>query len=242
MFLPLHDNTPLKVIRFQLVSGVIIVLNLIAVFYTAVILGGIDKSTVSMSFGAVPALLTNFKVLPENLVKIPEAATLISYMFLHAGWIHFLSNMAFMWVFADNIEDAFGHFGFLLFFIVCGIAAALAHTLAGPHSQSPLIGASGAISGVMAAYLVLFPKARVWVLLFLKIPLPIPAYLALVGWIAFQFLQAFAPQTGGVAVAWWAHIGGFIAGGLIAFALRKPLNRRLARKLAPDPRQAPTTS
>ncbi len=231
MFLPLHDNTSLKVIRFQIVSGVIIAINLLLIIYTAVILGGIDKSTLATSFGAVPALLTDFKVLPANLAVIPEPATLFTYMFLHAGWMHFIGNMAFIWVFADNIEDAFGHIGFLVFFAFCGAAAALAHTLAGPQSQSPLIGASGAVSGVMAAYLVLFPKARIWVLLFLKLPIPIPAYLALVGWFAFQLFNSMMPQTGDTIVAWWAHIGGFITGGVIAFALRGPLNRRLASKI-----------
>jgi len=231
MFLPLHDSNQLKIIRFQIISGLIIVINLILIIYTALIMGGIDNSTLATSLGAVPALLTDYKVLPANLHLIPEPATLITYMFLHAGWIHFLSNMAFIWVFADNVEDAFGHFSFLVFFLVCGIAAALAHTLAGPHSQSPLIGASGAVSGVMAAYLVLFPKARVWVLLFLKLPLPIPAYLALVGWFGFQIFNSMMPQTGETIVAWWAHIGGFLTGGIIAFALRKPLNRRLASKV-----------
>ncbi len=231
MFLPLHDNTKLKIIRFQLVSGLIIAVNFVLIFYTAVILGGIEKSTLAISFGAIPALLTDFKTLPAVLDIIPEPATLLTYMFLHAGWLHFLGNMAFIWVFADNVEDAFGHIGFLLFFLVCGIVAALAHTIAGPQSQSPLIGASGAVSGVMAAYLVLFPRARVWVLMFMKIPVPIPAWLALVGWFGFQIFSSMLPQTGEVIVAWWAHIGGFIVGGLIAFVLRGRLNQRLASKL-----------
>ncbi len=234
MFLPLHDNTTLKIIRFQFVSGLIIAINFILLFYTAVILGGIDKSSLAISFGTVPALLTDFKVLPANLDIIPEPATLITYMFLHAGWLHLLGNMAFIWVFADNVEDAFGHIGFLVFFLVCGVAAALVYTVSVPESQSPLIGASGAVSGVMAAYMVLFPKARVWVLMFMKFPVPIPAWLALVGWFGFQVFNSFIPQTSGTIVAWWAHIGGFIVGGVIAFALRGRLNRRLASKLASE--------
>jgi len=234
MFLPLHDTNQLKIIRFQIVSGLIIFINLILIIYTDLILGGIDNSSLAASLGAVPALLTDYKELPAHLSLIPEPATLITYMFLHVGWMHFLSNMAFIWVFADNVEDAFGHFGFLLFFLVCGAVAALAHTLAGPESQSPLIGASGAVSGVMAAYLVLFPKARIWVLMFLKLPLPIPAYLALVGWFGFQIFNSMLPQNGEVIVAWWAHIGGFVAGGLIALALRKPLNRRLTANIEPE--------
>lgn len=229
MFLPLHDKNSLKVIRFQIVSGLIIVLNLIVMLYTQLVLGGIDKTTLAMSLGAVPALISNTKVLPEHLVIIPEAATLLTYMFLHAGWLHFISNMAFVWVFADNVEDAFGHFGFLLFYLFCGIAAALIHTIAEPQSQSPLIGASGAISGVMAAYLVLYPNTRVWVLLFLKLPLPIPAFFALIGWFGFQVFNSFMEQNGTTIVAWWAHIGGFLVGGIITLALRGILTRRLAR-------------
>ncbi len=230
MFLPLHDNTTLKIIRFQIVSGAIIIINFALFFFTELINGGIDTNSLATSYGAVPALLTNDKVLPAALEKIPEITTLITYMFLHAGWIHILSNMAFIWVFADNVEDAFGHFGFLMFYLFCGVVAAGAHTLSAPSSQSPLVGASGAVSGIMAAYLVLFPKARVWVLLFLKIPLPIPAFIALIGWFGFQLFSSFQPQTGGVVVAWWAHIGGFIVGGLIALLLRNRLSARLASK------------
>ncbi len=230
MFLPLHDNTTLKVIRFQVISGAIILINFAVFFYTQIINGGIDANSIAVSYGAVPALLTNDKVLPEALVRIPEIGTLITYMFLHAGWIHILSNMAFVWVFADNVEDAFGHIGFLVFYLFCGVVAAGAHTLAGPTSQSPLVGASGAVSGIMAAYLVLFPKARVWVLLFLKIPVPIPAFIALIGWFGFQVFSSFQPQSGGVAVAWWAHIGGFLVGGIVAYLLRHRLSARLASK------------
>ena len=234
MFLPLHDSTTLKVIRFQTITGIIIAINLVMIIYTSSILGGINNTSLATSFGAVPALLTNFKVLPANLDIIPEPATLLTYMFLHANWMHFIGNMAFLWVFADNVEDAFGHVGFIVFFIICGIAAALAHTAISPHSQSPLIGASGAVSGVMAAYLVLFPKARVWVLLFLKFPIPVPAYLALIGWFALQVVSSMLPQSGDAVVAWWAHIGGFILGGAITFALRGPLNRRLATKIGSE--------
>ena len=230
MFLPLHDNTTLKIIRFQVVCGAIIAINFIVFFYTQIINGGIDAHSLAVSFGAVPALLTNDKVLPPALERIPEAATLITYMFLHAGWIHIISNMAFVWVFADNVEDAFGHIGFLIFYLVCGIVAAGAHTLAAPTSQSPLVGASGAVSGIMAAYMVLFPKARVWVLLFLKIPVPIPALIALIGWFGFQVFNSLQPQQGEVIVAWWAHIGGFIFGGVVAFLLRHRLAKRLASK------------
>ena len=126
------------------------------------------------------------------------------------------------------MEDSFGHGGFLLFYLICGVAAALAHIATTPTSHAPLVGASGAVSGVMAAYLVLFPRARVWVLLFMKLPIRISALWALVGWFAFQVISLFFAQDGKVVVAWWAHIGGFLAGLVITMALLKLFRARFA--------------
>ena len=175
MFVPLHDNTVLRLIRFQFVTGLIIAVNVVIFFYTHLIIGGAGEAALATSFGAIPALFTDKAVLDPSLQLVPEPATLVTYMFVHAGWMHIIANMLFMWVFADNVEDSFGHFGFLLFYLICGVVAAFAHIYSQPASQAPLVGASGAVSGVMAAYLVLFPKARVWVLLFMKLPLRISA-------------------------------------------------------------------
>jgi membrane associated rhomboid family serine protease len=131
--------------------------------------------------------------------------------------------MLFLWVFADNVDDAFGHFGFLIFYLLCGIAAGLAHTLVQSQSPAPLIGASGAVSGVLASYLLLYPKARVWILLFLRIPIRISALWALGGWFALQIVSVFITTTEGEQVAWWAHIGGFLAGLILTFVLRSRL-------------------
>jgi rhomboid family protein len=149
--------------------------------------------------------------------------TLITYQFLHGGWWHLIANMAFLWVFADNVEDAFGHFGFLIFYLLCGIAAGMLHTLVDPHSGAPLIGASGAVSGVLASYMLLYPRARVWILLFLRIPLPIPAVWALGGWFALQLVSAFISTEDSNLVAWWSHIGGFLTGLVLTFVLRSRL-------------------
>ena len=148
---------------------------------------------------------------------------IITTLFIPTGWLHLISNMLFLWVFADNVEDAFGHVGFLIFYLLCGVAAGMLHTLVEPQSPAPLIGASGAVSGVLASYLLLYPRARVWILLFLRIPLPISAFWALSGWFALQIVSAFISHPDDVAVAWWAHIGGFLAGLILTVALRSRL-------------------
>jgi len=229
MFVPIHDNTPLRVIRFQFVTGTLIIINV--AIYALMEFGnlGMTQLVFATSLGLVPGELGNVSFEAFSLASIPEPLTLITYTFIHGGWLHLGANMAFLWVFADNVEDAFGHVGFLLLYFVCGIIAAVAHVLANPDSAAPLVGASGAVSGILGSYLVLFPKARVWVLLFMKIPLRISATWALAGWIGFQFLSLYFDQSGGeVLVAWWAHIGGFAAGFLITALFRQTLGRRLA--------------
>jgi membrane associated rhomboid family serine protease len=127
-------------------------------------------------------------------------------------------------VFADNVEDAFGYAGFLIFYLLCGICAALVHTVIDSASAAPLIGASGAVSGVLASYLLLYPKARVWILLFMRIPLRISAAWALGGWFALQlFSVILASRDPETQVAWWAHIGGFLTGLILTFVLRSRL-------------------
>ncbi len=228
MFIPIHDNTPLRLIRFQFVTGLILVINLVIFIYTHVLVGGQGEVSIATSFGAIPALILDHAKLDPALQVVPEPATLLTYMFMHAGWLHIIANMLFLIVFADNVEDTFGHGGFLLFYLICGVVAALTHIYAVPHSQAPLVGASGAVSGILAAYLVLFPRARVWVLLFMKLPLRISALWALVGWFAFQVFSLFVAQEGNTVVAWWAHIGGFAAGLIITVSMLKLFKARFA--------------
>ncbi len=233
VFVPLHDDAPLRVIRFQLVNGLLLVTNLLIFLYTDYALSEVQLASFATSVGVVPAVLTDHAVLDPSLVLIPEPMTLLTYMFIHADWMHLLSNMLFLWVFGDNVEDAYGHLGFLVFFLICGIAAGLIHALMFPNSQMPLIGASGAVSGVLAAYLVLFPHSRVWILLFMRLPIKIPASIVLVGWLLLQIASLVFTEvdTEGVTVAWWAHIGGFGTGLLITYALRNRLRERLAPRL-----------
>ncbi|MEO1542669.1 MAG: rhomboid family intramembrane serine protease [Pseudomonadota bacterium] len=222
MFIPLSDSNPLRSIPFQYVTVALIAAN-IAVF----------------AFSALaqePALVASFAVVPNELflvdifggtapnvsqtIQVPEGSTLISYMFFHADVFHLGGNMLFLWVFGDNVEDAMGHLKFLIFYIACGIAAALLHAVMLPSSQLPLIGASGAVAGVIAAYLMLHPRVRVWVLAFKVIPLQISAALALGIWVAMQVVMVMIPQVG--PVAWWAHIGGLIAGAVLVIMFKKP--------------------
>ena len=159
-------------------------------------------------------------------------------MFLHGGWAHLLGNALFFWVFGNNIEDSLGHFRFLVFYLVCGLAAAFAHVISQPASPLPTVGASGAISGVLGAYLVLYPKVRVRMLfffiIFFKI-IPIPAWLVLLWWFFWQLVAALPELArgedlkGGVAV--WAHVGGFVAGVLLVKLFE---NRHLVVRRAPS--------
>jgi membrane associated rhomboid family serine protease len=224
MFIPLHDDSALKIIRFHYMSGLIAAVNIVVLVYSAHIAG--SEETIFLSFGAIPALLTDRAVIDPALMLIPEPLTLVTYMFMHGGWLHLISNLLFLWVFSDNVEDAYGHFGFLAFYLFCGVVAAAVHILVWPDSHMPLVGASGAVAGVLGSYLVLFPKARVWILLFMRVPIRISAYWALLGWLGFQVIAVAVPQDE-VQIAWWAHIGGFATGFAITWLLRGRLRRRL---------------
>ncbi|UCH74844.1 MAG: rhomboid family intramembrane serine protease [Rhodospirillales bacterium] len=224
MFLPLKDSNPLKVIPYQLVTLTIIVLCG-GTFVWQLLLPDPAAETVALSFGAIPAVLFDHAQLPPELALIPAEATVLTSMFLHAGWLHIGGNMLYLWVFGDNIEDSMGHVRFAIFYLLCGVAAVLAHAVIYPQSVDPLIGASGAISGVLGAYLLLHPKVRVVALVMFKfpLPLPLPAYVVLGSWIVLQFVNVYTdgavPSRGGTA--WWAHIGGFVAGMLLIVPMRR---------------------
>ena len=224
MFTPLKDDNPLRTIRMQYVTGVIIIINVVIFLVTGPLRGEEALMLTSTGFGVVPTeLLDLSRMGTPGLNPISEPLTLITYMFLHGGWMHLIGNMLFLWVFADNIEDAFGHVGFVFFYLITGVAGAILHVAMNSSSHDPLIGASGAVSGVLASYLLLYPKARVIGLLFMALPLQLPAYFVLGGWIALQVYHVFSAQVAGEAVAWWAHIGGFAAGLFITLLLRSRL-------------------
>ncbi len=220
-FLPLKDDNPLKVISFQVVT-VSIIVACVVVFLWQLSVGAAGEQRIAMSLGMVPALLFGARELPAAQAIVPAELTLLTSMFLHGGWLHLIGNMLYLWVFGDNVEDAMGHSRFLGFYLVCGVAGGLAHAALNPDSVIPTVGASGAISGVLGAYLVMHPKVKVLVLAFYRLPIRLPAYIVLGGWIAMQVFFVLSDPGGGEGgVAWWAHIGGFAAGLLLIVPFRR---------------------
>jgi membrane associated rhomboid family serine protease len=185
-----------------------------------------------MEFGAVPCRLTG--LCPAGDAPAPFL-TLFTSMFLHGGFLHIAGNMLYLWIFGDNVEDTLGHGRFLLFYLLSGVAAALAQIVVHPDSSVPMVGASGAVSGVLGAYLLLFPYARVLVLLIFGFFVRIvrwPATVVLGFWIVVQFLNGLitvSVAAGGAAggTAWFAHIGGFVAGIVLLFLMRPRRTGRL---------------
>lgn len=217
-FIPLRDNNPRILIARPAVTWGII-LACVAIFVLQVLSGPQTSEAIAYSFGLIPAVLVGARDLAPALDVVPAWATLFTSMFLHGGLMHLVGNMLFLGVFGDNIEDSMGHGRFLLFYLVCGAAAALTHVMIAPTAAVPMIGASGAISGVMGAYLILHPKAWVTILLF-WIPLVFPAWILLLVWIGFQVFSALGSGATGGGVAWWAHIGGFAAGAALISTFR----------------------
>ncbi len=220
MFVPLHDENSLKSIRFQYVTVALILVNVVVYLLEAVRLGEVAIA----SFAIIPKELFDTSLLPIEMPSmgpaVPERLTLLTYMFFHGDVLHLAGNMLFLWVFGDNVEDALGHVKFLVFYLACGIVGGLVHALVEPTSDIPLIGASGAVAGVLAAYLMLHPRVRVWVLALKAIPLRISAAFALGLWILMQIVMVLIPQMG--PTAWWAHIGGLVAGAVLVVFLRRP--------------------
>lgn len=219
MFVPLADSNPLEHVRRPYVSYALIALNILV--FTVLQHGAFEEISEAgvLAYGAIPAVVTGHAVLPPGYERVPSLLTLVTYMFMHSGWLHLIGNMAFLWVFADNVEDALGHARFLLFYLLCGIAAALAHTAIEPASEVPLVGASGAVAGVIAAYLVLHPSIRLWALVLMKVPIRVPAYWVIVTWLLLQVFQVVVDTDHGTA--WWAHLGGFAAGAVLVAPMRR---------------------
>ncbi len=211
--IPLRDINPTE--RFAVVTFILIVLNL-AVFVYELTLGKVAGDLFVQSFALVPAKL--FKHGPAANQAIPAVATLITSMFLHGGIPHVAGNMLYLWIFGNNVEDAMGRIRFVLFYTLCGLFAAYAHAYANRFSNVPMIGASGAVSGVLGAYLLLYPRARVVMLVFFGFyvrTVPIPAMLVLGFWFALQFLSAMLAGASQGGIAWYAHVAGFVAGMIL---------------------------
>lgn len=220
MFIPLHDINRLKHIKTPYVNYALIGVNVVIWLLSSATVSEESATLAAIGLGYIPAVHYDYAVLAKEMEWVPEIFTHITYAFLHLDFWHLASNMLFLWVFGDNVEDALGHSRYLLFYILCAVAGAMMHGIAMPQSQGPLIGASGAISGVVAAYFLLHPKVRVWVLVFMRIPVPLPAYIPLALWIAQQFVLMFISQFD--EVSWAAHVGGILAGLCLVLVLRRP--------------------
>lgn len=220
--IPLRDSNPSR--TAPVVTIGLIIVNA-AIWLYQVSLGSYVDHFV-FNFGLIPLRFVMSYRLDGGILD-NAAVPLISSIFMHGGWLHVIGNMWFLWIFGDNVEDRLGHFKFLLFYLLCGIVASLAHVLFHPGSRIPVVGASGAISGVLGAYLVSFPRARVHTLLIIFVLIryiEIPAYVFLIVWFVFQFVSgasqlAATADTGGVA--YWAHMGGFVIGVLLIWIFPK---------------------
>ncbi len=219
--IPLRDDNPTKITPIVTVG--LITLN-IFVFIYQISLGPREGDQFVYQFGAIPAVIFGSQVLPSELVAIPASFSILTSMFLHGGFMHLIGNMLYLWIFGNNIEDAMGHGRFIGFYLLTGIVASMAHFLTDVTSEIPTIGASGAISGILGAYILLYPRAQVLVLIALGFfwrVMYVPAALVLGFYFVIQLFQGtFSLGQGGGGVAWFAHIGGFMA-GLLFVALFK---------------------
>jgi len=236
--IPIKDYNPTR--NFPLITVVLIALNVLA-FIQDRLTGHYEPMLVETARGLtrinhfVGGLSADFSLIPARLLAEPGSTwiTVFTSMFLHGNWLHIGSNMLFLWIFGNNIEDALGKARFLVFYFCCGIAAAAAQIVSAPHSGIPMVGASGAVAGIMGAYLVLYPHARILTLLpifFFFTFIEVPAYLIIGYWALLQFISANWLNAGGAArggIAYFAHIGGFLAGLLLIFLFggRYPRNR-----------------
>lgn len=220
--IPLNDENPTELTPWM--TMLLIAINLLV--WWMVQGAGLDFKALEASviaYGTYPCEITG-QIPGECRVEGPGWGALLTSMFMHGGWMHLIGNMLFLWVFGNNIEDSMGHIRFLVFYVVCGLAASFAHIYFSPASNLPMVGASGAISGIMGAYILLYPTARVRTYFPPFFFFRIRAVLFLLLWFVLQLFSAFSTpamgEEGGVAV--WAHIGGFVAGLLLIKVFDRP--------------------
>ena len=227
--IPLRDRNPTS--STPVITVALVVVNVLCFFYE-LSLGEFGLQQLVFTFGMVPARVVVFPTAVH--ISFGDAfMPLFTSMFLHGGWLHLLGNMWFLWIFGDNIEDRLGHFRFLLFYLLVGLGAGLVHTLFNLTSTLPAIGASGAVSGVMGAYLILFPGSRVLTLIpaFFLFTVELPAFVMILYWFFIQLVSGWATtlmpvaQRGGVA--WWAHVGGFLVGIGLLYVFRPRQRKRV---------------
>ena len=226
--IPLRDNNPRY--SFPWVTVGLIVANCL-IFFREAVADEAELEALFASYALIPARTTGF-FYGEPVALSTAFFPFFTSMFLHGGWMHLIGNMWFLWIFGDNVEDRLGHLGYVVLYLASGLAGSIGHVLFSPDSAIPTVGASGAISGVMGAYLITFPGARILTLVpivFFITTVEIPAFLILIYWLFIQFLSGAASLgTDSGGVAWFAHVGGFVAGIPLMMMLRRR-RRRLWR-------------
>jgi membrane associated rhomboid family serine protease len=234
--IPIHDDNPTTL---KPIITVALIICCVVVFLWQISHSEDAQQLIVYALGVIPAVLLEGAIMPEEIAWIPPGLTVVTSMFLHGGWGHLIGNMLYLWIFGNNIEDSMGHLRFSLFYLICGAAAVLAQALPSPDSEIPMVGASGAISGVLGAYLLLHPHARVLVLIplgFIIQTIQLRAVWVLGLWFAMQLLSSALTASGEGGVAFGAHIGGFIAGmALIPFFKHKDI--ALQNPFGPDPQR-----
>ena len=224
--IPLKDDNPTN--GKPIVSlGIIFFCTII--FLAQINLNDTELREFTYSYGLIPSVLMGIDQLPDNLNKISPIGTIFTSMFMHGGWMHLIGNMLYLWIFADNIEDDLGTLNFVLFYFASGVGAAMAQVLTDINSQIPMIGASGAIGGVLGAYLINYPNARVLVLIpfgFFSQLIKIKALYVLGFWFLLQFINSFLSSSSGGGVAYAAHIGGFISGVILILFFNKKTKKK----------------
>jgi membrane associated rhomboid family serine protease len=239
--IPLSDDNPrhgTPVVTLAIIGTCVLI------FLWQVSVAGQTGDAAVLSLGVIPARLFGDFHLPAGVIAIPAWLTVFTSLFLHGGWFHLGGNMLFLWIFGDNVEDAMGRLRFIVFYLACGAAAALAQMAAHPLATQPMIGASGAIAGVLGAYIMLYPRANVRTLVFLGFfvtVIRIPAAIVLAIWFVIQLWSALVPGSAGAeGIAVWAHVGGFVAGlTLLAFRKRSELTLFQPARTRPFTREAP---
>ena len=219
--IPIRDDNPTE---HPAVVTVTLIVACVMTFFWQVSHDPSAQERIVYALGFVPSLLFTGAELPPGVAVVPPTATLLTSMFLHGGLMHLAGNMLYLWIFGNNVEDAMGHGRFVVFYVLCGIAAAMAQGLPQPDSSIPMIGASGAISGVLGAYVLLHPTARVLVVIpfgFYLHTTFMPAALVLGLWFLLQIVSSLGAPAGEGGVAWFAHVGGFVAGMVLILFFRR---------------------
>ena len=237
--IPLKDDNPTSgrpIVSYSIIFFCVII------FLAQLGLNEIELREFTYSYGLIPSVLLGIDQLPDNLNKISPVGTIFTSMFMHGGWMHLIGNMLYLWIFADNIEDDLGTLNFVIFYLVSGIGAAMSQVFIDINSQIPMIGASGAIGGVLGAYLINYPNARVLVLIpfgFFSQLIKIRAMYVLGFWFILQFINSFLSSSSGGGVAYAAHIGGFISGIILILFFnkkgRKKIYKSKGKKLQKGP-------